>query len=184
MSSQVISQTTDTKVVIVCLALSTLFIFLRALARWFRIRRVPVGSEDLAAYLALASFIIMCALYLAIMQIYYGLIAVLEGTKKPYANLEADASAMLREFLAVQFFFWLTLWAVKWSLLFTFKILTVGLPLETKIWWGVMGFTILTYIGCCITQFTSCTSIHAWLTPSMNAQPTRASFVSPKRLAD
>jgi hypothetical protein len=164
--SQQISQSTDTKVVIVSLALSTLFIILRAVARWYKIRRPPVSAEDLAAYVALASFVTMCALYLAIIPTYYSLIEVFSGFKPPYPGIRADAEAMLREFLAVQFFFWLTLWAVKGSLLFTFKILTVGLPIEIKIWWAVMAFTILTYIGCCITQFTSCTSIHAWLTPS------------------
>jgi hypothetical protein len=138
-------------------------------------------AEDIASYVALASFIIMCALYLAIMKTYYPLIAVSLGTMKPYPSLESDTAAMLREFLAVQFFFWGTLWAVKGSLLFTFKVLTDGLPLERKIWLGVMAFTVLTYIGCCVTQFTSCSSIHVWLTAGTKPLRTLASQSSSSR---
>lgn len=58
----------------------------------------------------------------------YNAEAIAAGLMKPYGTLEMDLSAMLREFLAVQMFFWATLWAVKLSLLFMFKALTVDLP--------------------------------------------------------
>jgi hypothetical protein len=152
------------KVIIVCLCFSVVFIIARAAARWYKIRRMPLAAEDWSSYLALASFIIMCALYLATMTTYYNAEDVFNGLMAPYASMDADLTVMLKEFFAVQFFFWLTLWAVKWSLLFMFKVLTMGLLVEVRIWWGVMIFTWLTYAACCVTQFTSCSSFHAWFT--------------------
>lgn len=155
-------------VIVICLCLSTAFVVVRAGARWAKIRRVPIAAEDISSYVALASFAIMCSLYLAAMPVYYNTIAVQNGSQAPYPSLEADLTVMLKEFLAVQFFFWLTLWGAKCSLLFMSKVLTAGLPIQTRIWWAVMIFTLLAYVGCAITQFLSCSSIHNWFTPCKN----------------
>jgi hypothetical protein len=53
-----------------------------------------------------------------------------------YASLEKDLVVMLKEFFEVQFFSWLTIWAVKWNLLFMFKRVTDGLSPYTK---GLVG---------------------------------------------
>lgn len=128
--------------------------------------------------MALSSFAIMCALYLAAMPTFYNAMAIEAGLMAPYASLEKDLVALLKEFFAVQIFFWLTLWSVKWSLLFMFRRLTEGLPLYTKIWWGVLAFTVLTFIGAFISEFTSCSSMHAWFTAGKRLLPfTRHSFV-------
>lgn len=139
---------------------------MRVGARWFKIRRPPFAPEDIASYVALASFAIMCSLYLSAMATYYNATAVAAGELAPYASLERELVVLLKQFLAVQFFFWLTLWGAKCSLLFMSKALTTGLPMETRIWWAAMIFTIAAYVGCGVTQFLSCSSIHAWLTPS------------------
>jgi hypothetical protein len=65
----------------------------------------------------------------------------------------------------IEVFFWSTLWAVKLSLLCMFQQLTIGLPMYTKIWWGVTVFTILTFVGCVVSAFTGCSSMHAWFSP-------------------
>lgn len=119
-------------------------------------------------YLAVVSFAITCALYLATMPTFYNVNEVMVGKMKPYASLQTDLVAMLKEFFAVQIFFWLTLWAVKWSLLFMFKGLTNGIPLYTNIWWGALAFTVITFIGCVVSNFTSCSSMDAWFTAGMN----------------
>lgn len=75
---------------------------------------------------------------------------------------------MLKEFISVLIFFWLTLWAVKASLLLMFRKLTTGLPFYERLWWYVMGFTIVTFVGCVISDFTSCSSFHAWFTAGMS----------------
>lgn len=158
------------------LCVAVVFVLMRCGARWFKTRRIPLALEDLFMYVALSSFAIMVALYLATMPTFYNAEAIMAGRMAPYASLPADLVAMLKEFFAVQIFFWLTLWAVKWSLLFMFKKLTDGIPLYTLLWKGVLGFTILTFIGCVISNFTSCSSMHAWFTAGMNtlAQSTPA----------
>ena len=137
---------------------------MRTGARYFKTRKIPLDSEDLFIYMALASFAIMCALYLAAMPTFYNTEAIGAGKMEPYASLPNDLVALLKEFFAVQIFFWLTLWSVKWSLLFMFRRLTEGLPLYARIWWGVLVFTVLTFIGAFISEFTSCSSMHAWFT--------------------
>lgn len=153
---------------------------MRTGARWFKNRRIPFQMEDIFMYLALISFAITCALYYATIDTFFNVMAITAGLMQPYASLEHDLLIMLYEFFVVQFFFWLTLWAVKWSLLFMFKRLTDGLPLYNKIWWGVLIFSILTFIGCCISNFTSCSSMHAWFTAGecTTARDSRAKTIS------
>lgn len=132
-------------------------------------------------YLALVSFIITVALYFATIDTFFKITAISEGQAQPYAKLPEDLVVMLKEFFVVQFFFWLTLWAVKWSLLFMFKRLTKGLPLYTQIWWGVLIYSVLVFIGCCISNFTSCSSMKAWFTAgecSTSARDARAKEIS------
>jgi len=74
---------------------------------------------------------------------------------------------MLKEFISVLIFFWLTLWAVKVSLMLMFKKLTTGLPFYERVWWYVTVFIMATFTGCVISDFTSCSSLHAWFTAGM-----------------
>lgn len=140
---------------------------MRTSARWFKIRHIPLSSEDLFIYAAVVSFTITCALYLATMPTYFNAMAIAVGTMEPYASLENDLRVTLKELFVAQFFFWGTLWAVKWSLLFTFKRITDGLLVYTRVWWGIFIFSILTFIGCCISTFTTCSSMHAWFTAGL-----------------
>ena len=132
---------------------------------------MPVEMEDIFMYVALASFAITCALYLAAMPTFFNLMAIKKGRMQPYPSLEHDLVVMLQEFFVVQFFFWLTLWAVKWSLLFMFRRLTEGLPEYNIVWWAVLVFSILTFIGACVSNFTSCSSLHAWFTAGQCSTP-------------
>ncbi|CAM1503358.1 Fc.00g081340.m01.CDS01 [Cosmosporella sp. VM-42] len=164
MASQEVSRRADTIALVACLCVAVIFMAMRAGARWFKSRRVPMDAEDIFMYVALASFAIMSALYLAAIPTFFNVTAIAEGRIQPYANLPHDLVVMLKEFFVVQFFFWLTLWAVKWSLLSMFRRTTEGLPLYNRIWWAVLVFSILTFLGCCISNFTSCSSMHAWFT--------------------
>ena len=96
-----------------------------------------------------------------------------------------EGKLMLRLFFVIQIFFWTVLWCVKLSLMFQFKKLTkgayylfsppshpssslkksspntnpsTGIVLYERIWWGVLTFIILTYIGSQVTNLTSCAS--------------------------
>ncbi|KAF7559901.1 hypothetical protein G7046_g4249 [Stylonectria norvegica] len=162
MVSQEVSKRADTVALVACLCVAVVFMGFRTGARWFKIRTIPLDAEDIFMYVALVSFAIMSALYIATIPTYFNVMAVSEGLMQPYLSLQRDLVVMLKEFFVVQFFFWLTLWAVKWSLLFMFKRTTEGLPLYNRIWWGILVFSILTFLGCCISNFTSCSSMHAW----------------------
>ncbi|TQV97832.1 CFEM domain-containing protein [Cordyceps javanica] len=153
---------------------------MRTGARWFKLRKIPYQMEDIFMYLSLISFIITVALYYATIGTFFKVMAISEGRAQPYPDLPKDLLVMLKEFFVVQFFFWLTLWAVKWSLLFMFKRLTEGLPLYTQIWWGVLVYSILVFIGCCISNFTSCSSMQAWFTAGAcnTARDARAKAIS------
>lgn len=161
---QNISEGTNTRVLIACLVISSIFVALRGWARWYKNRQLPIQAEDLAMYFALISFAIMCALYLAAIPTLYRVMRVVMGLAPPYASMMTDVVPMLKEFFAVQIFFWATLWAVKFSLLLMFQRLTTGLPTYERIWWGVVIFTFLSFVGCVVSQFTSCSSMHAWFT--------------------
>ncbi|OBT90781.1 hypothetical protein VE02_00625 [Pseudogymnoascus sp. 03VT05] len=175
MTQQEISQETNTaslpKVLIACLCVAVVFVSMRCVARWYKTRGFPWAAEDLFMYLALVSFAITCALYMAAMPTFYNVTDIAAGKMNPYATLETDLVVMLKEFFSVQIFFWLTLWAVKWSLLFMFKALTNGIALYTNIWWGALAFTVLTLIGCIISNFTSCSSMDAWFTAGLCSTP-------------
>jgi hypothetical protein len=73
------------------------------------------------------------------------------GQIEAYASMEADMVAVLKGLLVNEIFFWPTLWAVKLSLLCMFQKLTIGLSTYTRIWWGVIAFTIIIFVGCVIS---------------------------------
>lgn len=125
-------------------------------------------SEDICLLAALLFFVIMTALYLAALPTYFNVIAIESGTMSPYASLETDLVVMLKLFFVVQFFFWLTLWAVKLSLMFMFRRLTLGLQKFERLWWIVLGVVVATFIGCVVSQFTSCQNMSAWFTAGMD----------------
>lgn len=136
--------------------------FIRSVIRWLKVRAVQ--TEDFFVWLALAMFISFGVLYLKSLPIYSTLMEVAAGHMPPYATLADDSDFMLRCFFAIQMLFWGTLWAIKFSLLFLFKRLTLGLPRYNLIWYVITGFTGVSYVLCVVTEFTSCKSIHAWLT--------------------
>jgi hypothetical protein len=126
---------------------------------------MPFSVEDIFMYVGLASFATMCALYLSSLPKLHHIDQVAAGLIPSYAEINADSVAVLKGFLAIEILFWSTLWAVKLSLLSMFRQVTVGISTYTKVWWGVMTLTILTYIGCVVSAFTDCSSMHAWFSP-------------------
>ncbi|RDW65230.1 CFEM-containing protein [Coleophoma crateriformis] len=177
---QTISQATNKAVLIACLAVSVFFVLLRIVARWYKLHRIPLEAEDLSLYFALVAFAAMCALCLLAMPPLYDALAVANGENAPDANLNSALVSMLKKFFAVQLFFWLTLWAVKASLLLMIKTLTTGLPLYTKLWWSVMVFVVLTYLACVLTQIESCANFKEWFTADAcsTARDSRAKAIS------
>ncbi|OAA52501.1 hypothetical protein BBO_00342 [Beauveria brongniartii RCEF 3172] len=181
MGTQNVPEKADKEGLIACLCVGIVFVITRTGARLYKLRKIPHQMEDIFMYLALVSFIITVALYYATIDTFFRVNAISDGQREPYAKLPKDLDVMLKEFFVVQFFFWLTLWAVKWSLLFMFKRLTKGLPRYTQVWWGVLVYSVLVFIGCCISNFTSCSSLKAWFTAgecSTSARDSHAKEIS------
>jgi len=160
-------------VLITCLTVSCVFVALRSGARWFKTGRIPVEVEDVCMYFGLATMIATSGLYLDLLPRLQRIMLVEDGKQAPYAAIDIDIVTSLKEVLCIQVLFWATLWSVKLSLLFMFKKLTTGLPLYNKIWWGVLVFSVLSFIGCVISAFESCSSLHTWFSPLGKS---RASF--------
>lgn len=144
--------------------LACVFVIARAGARFRKTGTIPFAAEDVCVLLALAAFIGMVGIYLYCIPILFTTEAIAAGTQQPYPGLENDLTNMLHGFFAVQMIFWLSLWSVKMSLLFMFRKLTMGLPEYNYVWLGIMIFTVLSFVGCIISNFTSCSSMHAWFT--------------------
>lgn len=101
---------------------------MRFVARWMKLRRVPLELEDIFLLLATSSYAIVAGIYLAIIPLYYGSFDIAMGlVPRPDAATMYNISLLLnRYFFVIQIFFWTVLWCVKWSLLFQFKKLTKG----------------------------------------------------------
>lgn len=136
--------------------------------------------EDVWMYLAIVAFIITMVLYYITIDPFFKVTAMALGQEPPDAMSPSAIIRLVKEFFVVQLFFWLTLWAVKWSLLFMFKRLTNGLPIYNRIWWGVFIYSVIIFIGCCISNFTACSSMKAWFSLGECNTPrdTRAKLIS------
>ncbi|KAH8767639.1 hypothetical protein BGZ57DRAFT_856718 [Hyaloscypha finlandica] len=145
------SDKTLLRILIVCLIVYCVLVVLRAWARWVKTLHLPLSSEDVCMYFGLASFATTCLLYLSYLPKLHDLSQVPTGQIEAHASMEADMVAVLKGLLVIEIFFWPTLWAVKLSLLCMFQKLTIGLSTYTRIWWGVMAFTIITFVGCVIS---------------------------------
>jgi hypothetical protein len=153
------------------MTLSIIFVIARTLCRWWKLRAFEM--EDFFNWLALAFYLAMSGLYIHVLPILYFSQAVAAGTATPTVDLIERVTDMLKCFFAIQMLFWLTLYAVKFSLLWMFRRLAVGLLVYSRIWMCITAFTFLTLVGCIISEVTSCSSMTAYFTPGK---------VSPARL--
>ncbi|KFY04279.1 hypothetical protein O988_00891 [Pseudogymnoascus sp. VKM F-3808] len=160
MVSQDIPHNVNFVTLIVCLVLAILFVAARTIVRWKK--EHTIQAEDYLCWLALASFVSLVGLYFNILDTIYIVTAVASGKAKPTATFVSDGNHMMRCMFAIQLLFWMSLYAVKFSLLFLFRRLALGLPLYEKIWTGVVVFTMLSFIGSVITELTSCTPLIAY----------------------
>ncbi|KAE9370245.1 hypothetical protein N431DRAFT_343209 [Stipitochalara longipes BDJ] len=153
------------RMLISCLIVSYVLSILRSAARLVKTHQLPFSAEDVFMYFGLVSFTIMCSLYFSYLPKLHNINQVVTGQMEPYASMEGDIVTIEKGLLMLEIFFWSTLWAVKLSLLFMSRKLIVGLSTYTKAWWGVMAFTVLTFVGCVISAFTSCSSLQDWFSP-------------------
>lgn len=129
-----------------------------------RIRRHKrLLSDDYAHLAAVIFYWSLCALYIGDRGPMYRFIAVTSGNAPPSAHTPADFMGMMRYNFVVTSFFWAVLWSVKLNLLLLFRKLLRDTG-KMLWWWIVFIFTILTFMGCIISEATSCDSYHDFLT--------------------
>lgn len=162
---------------IVAMVIGIIFVVSRTAMRWQAARRFSWG-EDGFCWLALVCQICVTGIYLSILDDIYFIneqttrimIAVAKAdfaNAKPHPDMKLHGEEMLRGIWPIQYFFWGCLWSVKFSLLFMFKKLTERVPFHLKMWWGVVIFTSLAFVGCVISQLMSCSDIKMFTTLGM-----------------
>lgn len=82
--------------------------------------------DDYILYFALAIHLALCSLYIADLPYLYRFFSVASGEAAPYPTLAEDYYHMMQISFAVTAFFWTTLWAVKFSILFLFRKIMTG----------------------------------------------------------
>ncbi|KAK2810242.1 hypothetical protein FQN50_003212 [Emmonsiellopsis sp. PD_5] len=162
----------------VMIALASAFLLTRFGVRFSKSRGLI--WEDLFVVLSWLSFLAMSILYIIVIPAVYRVSGVMSGTSPLYATMEKDALSMKKIFFATTLLLWVSLWSVKLSLLVLYRRLLAGLPTEIRLWWGILIFTLLAFIGCVISNFTSCNSMSAWfnITGCMSPREVKAQIAS------
>lgn len=145
------------------IAVATAFTIARIAVRLTQQKR-EFQIEDGMCLFSWVSFIVMAVLYIDVTPALYRVDTAI-STGQLYPDILKDSLLVVKIFFANTMIFWVVLWSVKLSLLFLYRRLFVGLPDQMKYWWAVLIFTVLMFIGCIISNLTSCSSMHAWFTP-------------------
>lgn len=136
--------------------------------------------EDVTVCLAWACFTAMSIGYICVTPAVYRIAAVGNGEIAPYPTLKQDSEYLVKIFFPNTLLLWTTLWLVKFALLLQCRRLVDRLPTHIRIWKCIVGFAALVYVGCVISEFTSCRSLHDWFTFGMcqTERDARASVIS------
>ncbi|KAL2216458.1 hypothetical protein M432DRAFT_551253 [Thermoascus aurantiacus ATCC 26904] len=144
------------------IAITTFFCLARFVLRFWKSAGFQV--EDAFVLLSWIFFLVLAIDYIVVTPVMYRVTEIEAGRAPPYPTLEKDALFMIKIFFTNTMLLWAALWSVKLSLLFLYRRLLKGLPDQLRWWWGIFLFTIVTFIGCVVSNFTSCSSMHAWFT--------------------
>lgn len=144
------------------IALATCFIAVRLAIRAWKRRFWLI--EDVAVCLAWTCFIAMTIGYICVTDTLYRVSEVGNKEKPPYQGFQEDTVFVLKIFFPNTLLLWTTLWLVKFALLLQCRRLVDRRPNYITIWWIIVGLTSLFYVGCIVTEFTSCRTLHAWFT--------------------
>jgi hypothetical protein len=120
---------------------ASLFMAARCTARWYRVWRFQI--EDLFILLAYAFFLSMSISYLVIIPPLYRVTAFSDGIIPAYPTILSDSLIIIKVFFTDSMLLWFTLWSVKFSLLFLYRRLMVGLPKHRRWWWAVFAFCVV-----------------------------------------
>lgn len=144
------------------IAFTTCFIVARFVIRTIKHQFYP--PEDLMVILAWMCHEALCVLYIRVTPAVYRISAVGRGETAVYPTLKEDAEFLTRMFFPSTLLLWFCLWLSKAALLLQCRRLIVKQQRYLGFWWSSVVFTSLVFVGCVITEFTSCRSLHAWFT--------------------
>jgi hypothetical protein len=120
---------------------TSLFCIARFTARWYKALRFQ--AEDIFMLMAWAFFLGMSISYVVLIPAMYRVNAVKSGKAPLYPTLLKDANLMIKIFFCNSMLLFMTLWSVKFSLLFLYRRLMTGLPKQMRWWWAVTIFCVL-----------------------------------------
>jgi hypothetical protein len=104
------------------------------------LRPRPLTASDSFIIFAFACYATMCALYISLSPYMQRLYDVVNGNIPPYPEMAEDNMTMTKMLFAAPCLFWMTLWSIKFSLLFLYRKLLVGLP---KRYTFIVGICVL-----------------------------------------
>lgn len=134
--------------------LSVVSTLARTLAQWRKNR--SFSPDDYFCWFATSCYISLIGLYLDILPTIYVTEDITLGKIAPPADYVMRGDHMMRCLFAIQLLFWLTLYGVKFSLLWMFRGLTLGLPRYRTLWAGVVVITAASLLGSVVSELTSC----------------------------
>ncbi|KAI9055915.1 hypothetical protein LZ554_000851 [Drepanopeziza brunnea f. sp. 'monogermtubi'] len=148
---------------------------LRLAIRYFQMKRLL--WDDAFAIFGLISFTVMVILAELMCEKIYVTITFTEGGSLPpkYTKTKQITDNIIEQLLMQFYFmmlFWTTLWSIKGSFLMFYRRLFTGTDGYMKWWWGVVAFTIATYIASVLTNIMTCLPL--WRRFSLNPADTCA----------
>ena len=121
-------------------------------------RQRHLHPDDYALFVAVALYTALAALYIIDLPYLYGFLDYTAGIQPFTPDLPTTLRNIMMINFAVTPLFWVVLWSVKLSLLLFFKRIISRTALIGG-WWAVLAFTIVTFLGCIVSEFTSCDTI-------------------------
>lgn len=106
-------------------------------------KRKPLQIEDLLVGVSWASFLALTISYIVVTPPMYHVYAVYGGQAAPYPEIMDDALFIVKVFFYSTMLLWVTLWAVKFSLLALYRRLMNGLRTYIVLWWMLVVFCAL-----------------------------------------
>jgi hypothetical protein len=143
--------------------------------RWRRFSKFY--EDDIFIYFALAETITMAILYHYAIPPMYLVDRVGAGLESPGPDFTTQGAVFLKLQFALIIMFWSALWTVKFSFLLLLRRILFGTQGLMIYWWIVTVIVIMAYVGCIITQLTSCEPISSYFVIG-GCQTDRDVFVS------
>ncbi|KAK8863409.1 UV-endonuclease UvdE-domain-containing protein [Apiospora arundinis] len=108
-------------------------------------------------------FMIVSGVYVGSTELFFRINDTFEGRAGPYPGIADDKFSMKKILLFTSPGLWFTLWSIKFSLLALYKRLLIQVPLYTRLWWGVVVFSVLSLAASLAMHITTCEPVTNWL---------------------